>query len=296
MTEVKHFSYNMGEFEADIDLILSVKDSLPVDITHIYWDSFDVPAAQAKGLDVIGGDLTLDGSIGSRTACFADPYADDPTTSGVLYHDPAKVQGLITAAHRAGLHTGFHAIGELGVRQALDCLEASLKEYPADDHRLRIEHFGWSLPGDIERCARLGAAISTQSSFTYLRGGPGSVYAQRLGEQRARRGYPLKAFLDAGVTVANGSDSDVTPIDPPLEILAATRPPYPEHALTFDEALQIQTLGVARIGHEEAERGSLAVGKRGDLTILSATDPDHIDDLHAVATIRGGEITYQQKD
>ncbi|WP_028709733.1 amidohydrolase [Propionicicella superfundia] len=282
--------------EADIDLIQRVAGSLPVDITHIYWDSFDIAAARAKGLDTIGGDLTIDGSIGSRTAKFADPYADEPGTSGVLYHDPATVTDFIVGCHKAGLSTGFHAIGELGVRQVLDCLEEALRLYPTDDHRLRIEHFGWSLPGDIERCARLGATISTQSAFTYLRGGPGSVYERRLGTDRARRGYPIRAFLDAGIVVGNGSDSDVTPIDPALDIVAAVHPPYPEHAISFEEAVTIQTLGVARIGHEEATRGSITPGKRGDLTVLSTTSPDRLEDLHVVTTILAGRITYQEKD
>lgn len=281
---------------ADIDLILRVRDTLPVDITHIYWDTFDIAAAQARGLDTIGGDLTIDGSIGSRTAKFAVPYADDPRTSGVLYHDPAKLTAFIVDCHRAGLSTGFHAIGELGVAQILDCLEEALTRYPVDDHRMRIEHFGWSLPGDIERCARLGATISTQSSFTHLRGGPGSVYERRLGTDRARRGYPIRAFLDAGIVVGNGSDSDVTPIDPALEIVAAVHPPFPEHAISFEEAVTIQTLGVATIGHEEATRGSIAPGKRGDLTVLSTTSPDSLDDLHVVTTILAGQVTYQKED
>jgi predicted amidohydrolase YtcJ len=273
--------------EADVDAIISSK--LPCDVL-VYWDTFDIEAAKAKGLTRIGADITLDGSIGSRTAAFEEPYADAPDRSGVLYYDAKQITQYIYDCYENNLQTGFHVIGRLAIKQALDCLEEA---GVGTRHRLRMEHFGYPTDEDIERCAKLGAVISTQSAFTYFRGGPGSVYLERLGAERERNGYPLRKFLNAGIIVGNGSDSDVTPIDPILGIYAAVNPPYPENAITPYEALKAATIDAAYISGEETKKGSLAVGKLGDLTVLDADILKNLNkNINVFATIKNGEYAY----
>ncbi len=174
----------------------------------------------------------------------------------------------ITKAHQNGLQAGFHAIGQRGIRFVLDCLEKSLEIYPCEGHRFRIEHFGFCDDRDIERAARLGCVISTQPSFSYLRGGEGSVYNLRLGTERERRGYPLKKFVEAGIKVGGGSDSGVTPMDPILGIHAALHQSYPENNV--------------------------------DITVLIddpyQVDPDHIKDIQVAMTIYRGKIVYNQDE
>ncbi len=127
----------------------------------------------------------MDGSIGSHTAAFEEPYVDAPQTRGILYFDDEWITECITKAHKNGLQSGFHTIGQSAIKQALNCLERSLEIYPVDDHRFRIEHFGFPDKTDIERAGVLGVVISTQPAFTYLRGGPDSVYCERWGERTA---------------------------------------------------------------------------------------------------------------
>ena len=283
--------------DSDIPILIGLYDRIPVRVV-LFWATEDHEKVLAAGLRQWGGDILLDGSIGSRTAAFPAPYTDDPSKSGYLMYEDEKVRGFILTALKNGLQVAFHAIGQLAITQALDGLEAALGICPVQDHRIRIEHFGFPTQADVERAARLGAVISTQPSFTFLRGGPGTVYNQRLGDARERAGYPLRRFLDAGIIVNGGSDSDVTPIDPMLGIHAAVNPPYPENALTPWEALGMFTIEGAKTVFEEDVKGSILPGKYGDITVLSK-DPlkvpsDKIREIEAVMTIRGGEIVYRK--
>ncbi len=283
--------------DTDIPVILDAQRWLPVRVV-LYWSTEDMEKVRAAGLPRMGGDLVLDGSIGSRTAAFSDPYADDPATRGSLYYPDARVEALIETAHLADVQIAFHMIGERAIGQGLDCFERVLARHPKADHRHRLEHFGFPRPGDVERAARAGLVISTQPAFTYLRGGPGSVYNIRLGDARDRRAYPLRGLLDAGLVVGGGSDSDVTPIDPILGIHAAVNPPYAEHAVTPQEALRMFTIEAARTAFEERQKGSIEEGKLADLTVLSqnplAVAPAALKDIQVIMTIKGGEITYQK--
>jgi predicted amidohydrolase YtcJ len=283
--------------DSDIPILTELSAKLPVRVV-LYWATEDHRKILDAGLRWWGGDILLDGSIGSRTAAFEAPYSDDPSTSGYLHYSDARVREFMVTALENGLQVAFHAIGQLAVRQAMDSLEYALSACPVQDHRTRIEHFGFPDISDVERAARLGAVISTQPSFTYLRGGPGTVYNQRLGDARERAGYPLRRFLDAGLVVGGGSDSDVTPIDPVLGMHAAVNPPYPENGVTPYEALAMFTIEAAKTAFEEDVKGSLRPGKLGDVTVLSRdplkVPPDKIRDIEVVMTVKGGQVVYQR--
>ena len=179
----------------------------------------------------------------------------------------------------------------------LDCYEAAYRKAPWEDARFRIEHFGFCDDRDIERAATNKIIISTQPSFSYLRGGPGSVYQIRTGEERERKAYPNRKFLDAGVVLAGGSDSNVTPMNTLLGIHAAVNHPYPEHRITVKQALQMFTIDAAYSAFEEKKKGSVEAGKLGDLTILSEspydTSPEEIKNIKVLMTIKEGKIVYQ---
>lgn len=283
--------------DSDIPVFLEIIDSLPLHVV-LHWCSTAVPEVVAKGLKIIGTDILLDGSIGSRTAAFKEPYADDPEALGELYYADEWITHYIETAHRAGLQTGFHAIGQRAITQVLNCLERALNKYPVDDHRFRIEHFGFPDDRDIKRAAALGAVISTQPAFTYLRGGPDSVYEERVGAERNHRAYPIREFIDAGIVVSGGSDSNVTPINPVLGIHAAVNPPYSQNAITPGEALRLFTIDGAFTAKEEHIRGSLSPGNAGDITVLEqnplAVAPETIKDIGVVMTIYQGKIVYKK--
>ncbi|KNZ42239.1 amidohydrolase [Acetobacterium bakii] len=283
--------------DEDIPVFLEIMDSLPVHVV-LHWCSTKPEEVIAKGLKIIGTDILLDGSIGSRTAAFEEAYADDPNTRGVLYYEDDWITNYIVEAHKNGLQTGFHAIGQRGIVQALNCLERAIQIYPKEDHRFRIEHFGFPDEQDIKRAATLGVVISTQPAFTYLRGGPESVYEDRVGNKRNSRAYPLREFLDAGIVVGGGSDSSVTPIDPVMGIHAAVNPPYAQNAITPEEALRLFTIDGAYCAKEEAVRGSLTPGKAGDITVLSQNPldvpPEKIKDIKVELTIYQGKVVYKK--
>ncbi|WKY44092.1 amidohydrolase [Eubacteriaceae bacterium ES2] len=283
--------------DEDIPVFLNIIDDLPLHVV-LHWCTSQVEKAVNKGLKIVGTDILLDGSIGSRTAAFDEPYADDENSAGLLYFSDEWVTDYILKAHQSGLQTGFHAIGQRGIRQLLNCLEAALKRYPITNHRFRIEHFGFPDAADIQRAKELGAVISTQPAFTYLRGGPGSVYEDRVGPARNRRAYPLRSLLAAGLIVSGGSDSNVTPINPMLGIHAAVNPPYPENAISPDQALRLFTIDGAYTAKEEKIRGSFLPGKAGDITVLSdcplTVATDKIKDIEVEMAISNGNITYQK--
>ena len=282
--------------DKDIDVFEQLQDSSDVDFV-IYWDTFDMDKVIARGYDRIGTDNLSDGSIGSRTAAFDESYADDPSTCGQMYLSNEYMTEFIEKALRNHIQCGFHAIGQKAIRNVLDCYEAAYRKAPWEDARFRIEHFGFCDDRDIERAANNKIIISTQPSFSYLRGGPGSVYQIRTGEERERKAYPNRKFLDAGVVLAGGSDSNVTPMNTLLGIHAAVNHPYPEHRITVKQALRMFTIDAAYSAFEEKKKGSVEAGKLGDLTILSEcpydTAPEKIKDIKVLMTIKEGKIVYQ---
>ncbi|MDO4566061.1 MAG: amidohydrolase [Oscillospiraceae bacterium] len=291
-----HPQEGLDSSDDDVRLMLSIKDELPVDI-EVFWNTPDVNNILEAGLKSWGGDILLDGSIGSRTAAFSQKYCDGDT-SGYLNLSDEEVLRFVKTALENDLTISFHAIGELAITQALDAMERALKEMPekAPGARLRLEHFGFPSERDIQRAGALKLRVSMQSAFTALRGGPGTVYRSRLGEERERGGYPSRRLLDAGCILGGGSDSDVTPMDSLFGIYAAVNQPYPENALTPFEAVRMYTIDAARLAFEDDIKGSLERGKQGNLVILEEdpmqTDPKKIKDIKVLKTVRRGEVVF----
>ena len=284
--------------DPSVPLLLDNMDSFPIDL-QIYWcvaNPHDEPMCYQLG--IWGGDILLDGSIGSRTAAFDEKYADGDGC-GYLNFSDEQVDDFVEGAVARDLAVSFHVIGQRAIDQALSAMEKALEKHP--DKRgtahLRLEHFGFPKQEDIDRAAKIDVRISTQPAFTYLRGGPTSVYRSRLGEAREKAGYPLRRMLDAGLCLGGGSDSDITPLDSLLGIHAAVNQPYPENSVTPYEALRMYTLDAARCGWEDDIKGSLKVGKQADMTLLAedplAVNPATIKDIKVLKTIRKGKIIFE---
>ena len=290
-----------GEMFSDNDVgaFLEREGSQDVDFV-LFWDTLEVNKIIEAGLPRIGTDILSDGSIGSRTAAFDEPYADKEDTCGQLYFTKELLVDMIKKAFQNHLQCGFHAIGQTAIRRILDCYEEAYQECPWEDSRFRIEHFGFCDDSDIERAAKHHIIISTQPSFSYLRGGPGSVYRIRVGEERERKAYPLRSFVDHGIIVAGGSDSNVTPMDALLGIHAAVNHPYPEHRVNVKEALEMFTINGAYSAREEEKKGSLEPGKLGDFAILSENpyevDSEKIKEIQVEMTVKEGRIVYQNEN
>ncbi len=245
----------------------------------------------------------MDGALGSRTAWLHQPYSDDPGTSGVQTFDEDRLVDIMNRSNAHGWQINTHAIGDKANTVVLDAIhEASLSER---DHRSRIEHSQHLQPSDIDRFASLGVIASIQA-IHMSSDRPWAI--NRLGKERIESGaYVWRDLLNAGVHIANGTDVPVEPINPIANFYASvarkTLRGSPtggyeiDQKLSREETLKSMTLWNAYAAFEEAEVGSISVGKRADMTItnqnLMTIDEADILATKPVMTIIGGEVVYK---
>ncbi|MEU1082825.1 amidohydrolase [Streptomyces sp. NPDC005908] len=233
-----------------------------------YWAEQDVAKARDLGALGAAGDLFADGALGSHTACLHEPYADAPHT-GSAHLDSGAVAAHVIACTEAGLQAGFHAIGDAAVTTVVDGVRAAAEKLGLARVRAarhRVEHAEMVTPETIAAFAELGLTASVQPAFDALWGGEDGMYAQRLGADRARTLNPFAALLRAGVPLAFGSDSPVTPLDPWGTVRAAAFHHTPEHRVSVRAAFTAHTRGGWRAtGRDDA--GVLVPGAPADYAV-----------------------------
>lgn len=276
--------------DRDIEILLDVQDDLAVEFV-VYPQTLDVEWVVSLGLPRIGGCILLDGSFSSGTAALEEPYADG-AGNGVLYYSDDELTGFFRRAHGRGLQIAVHALGERAISQALRCFAAACGT-EARDARHRIEHCELPTAAHLAEMKRMGVAACVQPTFEHIWGGPGGMYERRLGPDRAARSNPFRTMLDAGIRVAAGSDSYVTPMDSILGIHAAVNRPNPSERLTVFEAVSLFTTGASWLVFDEFRRGTLEEGKRADFVVLDS-DPfsvatDRIRDVGVAGLYLGGK-------
>jgi predicted amidohydrolase YtcJ len=239
-----------------------------------YWGELaergGLAVVRELGLAGAGGDLFCDGAFGSHTAALTTPYADRPDTSGALRFEAAAVVDHLRACTAAGIQAGFHVIGDAAVRQVLDAVEAvaaELGEAAVRACRHRLEHVEMIDDDGIERMRRLGLVASVQSAFDAAWGGPGGMYAERLGPERAAATNPLADLSAAGVALALGSDAPVTPLDPWGGVHAAVDHRTPGSGMRPFDAFDAATFGGRYAARAEHPAGPLAVGAPATLAL-----------------------------
>ncbi len=255
----------------------------------------------------------MDGSLGSHTAAMLEPYADDPSNSGLPRYDAAKLNDMTTERVLAGFQIGFHAIGDKGVQMALDAFAAAEKAARdahvrapdgGTDFRLRIEHAQVTTPAQIAQFKTLKVIASMQPShlLTDMR------WAQdRLGPKRAATSYAWLAFLNKGVTLAFGTDYPVEPVTPFRGLYSAvTRTSengkleyFPAQRLTMDQAIAAYTQGSAFAEYAEKEKGKIVSGMLADFIVLdrdpTASSPEKLLGTKVLRTVVGGKTVYEGK-
>ncbi|MEU0074739.1 amidohydrolase [Streptomyces sp. NPDC006332] len=233
-----------------------------------YWAERDIDKARELGAVGAAGDLFVDGALGSHTACLHQPYTDAGHT-GTAYLDAAAVAAHVTACTEAGLQAGFHAIGDAAVTAVVDGVRTAAEKVGLARVRAarhRVEHAEMLTPETIAAFAELGLTASVQPAFDALWGGEDGMYAQRLGADRARTLNPLAALLRAGVPLAFGSDSPVTPLDPWGTVRAAAFHRTREHRVSVRAAFTAHTRGGWRaVGRDDA--GVLVPGAPADYAV-----------------------------
>ncbi|MGX5184538.1 amidohydrolase [Streptomyces avermitilis] len=232
------------------------------------WGEEGIDRARALGAVGAAGDLFVDGALGSHTACLHQPYSDAGHT-GTAYLDDDAVAAHVIACTEAGLQAGFHAIGDAAVASVVEGVRAAAEKVGLARVRAarhRVEHAEMLTPETIAAFAELGLTASVQPAFDALWGGADGMYAQRLGAERARTLNPFAALLRAGVPLAFGSDSPVTPLDPWGTVRAAAFHRTPEHRVSVRAAFTAHTRGGWRaIGRDDA--GVLVPGAPADYAV-----------------------------
>lgn len=240
-----------------------------------YWAEEVASAADAARVRALGahgaaGDLFADGALGSHTACLHTPYADAGSGHrGTPYLDAAAVATHVTACTEAGLQAGFHAIGDAALSAVADGVRAAAEKLGLARVRAarhRVEHAEMLTPQTVADFADLGLTASVQPAFDALWGGEDGMYARRLGVERARTLNPFAALLRAGVPLAFGSDSPVTPLDPWATVRAAAFHRTPAHRVSVRAAFTAHTRGGWRaMGRDDA--GTLVPGAPADYAV-----------------------------
>ena len=267
------------------------------------------PRTRYDGLLTVRGiKIVMDGALGSRGAALEQPYSDEPSTSGLLMHDPEDLRPLFEEALRQGIQIQTHAIGDRANRTVLDLYEQAFAAVPETERavqepRWRVEHAQILSPADLPRFAALGVIPSMQAShaITDLHFAPG-----RLGPERLAGAYAWRTLVDSGAKIAGGSDAPVERGDPIVELYAAsvrrgltgfsTEDWRPKQRLTREEALRTLTDWAAYATFEEDRRGTIEVGKWADFTVLDS-DPTGVSDealaeVNVRMTIVAGRVIY----
>jgi predicted amidohydrolase YtcJ len=278
-------------------LITQVEDQAKIGVRHAFGSSY-LRLGALKAF--------ADGSLGSRTAFFFDPFTDQPANHGLLsdeMHPISLMRDRMMKADAAGLQLCAHAIGDAGISAILDIYTEIDKAHGPRDRRWRIEHAQHMAAKDFDRFARLGVIASVQP---YHAIDDGRWAESRIGHDRASRTYAFRTFLDHGVRLAFGTDWDVAPLNPMLGLYAATtrvtldgKNPggwFPDQKLTIQEAIEAYTLGSAYAEFQDKEKGSITAGKLADMVLLSddilTVDPAKIRDVRVLKTWVGGKLTY----
>lgn len=262
--------------EDDVRALLALSANDPLPEVVAYWGEVGrdgVRRAQSLGAAGAAGDLTVDGSLGSRSAGLEHPYADDPSTSGQLYLDVDAAADHVIACTEAGLQAGFHCIGDAAVRIAVTAIANAASrcgEGAVIAARHRLEHVEMISPELIDVMARFGIVASVQPAFDALWGGSDGMYATRLGRERAASLNPFASMARAGVGLAFGSDSPVTPLGGWDAVRAAVFHHNPEHRMSVRGAFLAATRGGWRAANVD-DAGTLAPGMVATYAVWDTT-------------------------
>jgi predicted amidohydrolase YtcJ len=283
-------------------------------ITRIYsvvqlpdWEQLrDEVAANGRGDDWlrIGGlKAMMDGSLGSHTAAFLEPFTDAPDQRGLLIFDLDDVRQWVDGADEAGLQVMVHAIGDRAIRDLLDIFLDVAEDNGDRERRFRIEHAQHIHPQDLPRFAAQDIIASMQP-YHAIDDGRWAVMV--IGKERAKTTYAFRSLINSGAHVAFGSDWYVAPATPIEGIYAAvTRRTLDEanpdgwvaeQKITVEEALHSYTYEGAYASFEEDRKGTLKPGMLADFVLLdrdlTTIPPETLRDTKVLKTVVGGRVVY----
>jgi len=264
---------------------LKLEKKLTVRITE--WLPFELPIDTLQNMRAEGGTTDpwlktgalkgfLDGAMGTRTAALLAPYADDPSTRGILRVDPEKLKAMAIERDRLAFQLAFHAIGDRANRVALDTFDSIYRVNPVRDRRERIEHAQLVAPEDMKRFGELHVIASMQPSHQT---NDMRWAEKRIGPERSKDAYAWNSLQRVGAVLAFGTDYDVEPVNPLRGLYACvTRESLdaqpaggwiPEEKLPLADCIRAYTTGSAYAEFMEGKKGELKVGAYADFVVLS---------------------------
>ena len=258
-------------------------------------------------LRLVGVEWCPDCSTSGRTAAYWEPYLGTPVpgepqpNTGMLLYEQEDLTARATAAHKAGLQVMIEGVGDRGIDFALDVMEAALAAHPVADHRMRVEHCCYVTPEILARLQRGGFVDSSATGFMDELG---EAYAANRGREAMRWMWPHRSLIDAGVPAPGHSDFAVCRVSPWTAISAMVNRRTTggtdldaREAITPAEAVRAYTWLGAWAQREEAEKGSLELGKLADLIVLDRDvlggDPAAIAETTVLATVVGGVVRHR---
>jgi predicted amidohydrolase YtcJ len=230
--------------------------------------------------------IMQDGVAENFTAAMTTPYLDRcghaTTNRGHSFVDAQMLREVVMTLSQQDFQVHVHAIGDRGVREALDAF-AHARKTVAGDHDLRhhIAHLQVIEPTDIARFAELSVTANMQALWACWDDQMVDLTVPFLGEERSLWQYPFGDLYRSGAALAAGSDWPVSSPDPMAAIHVAvnrmeyggsgrvgSEPFLPQQALPLEIAMSAYTSGSARINHRDQVVGYLRPGYLADLVVL----------------------------
>lgn len=252
----------------------------------------------------------IDGVPTTYTSLMMEPFADNPSTCGSTLSDLDELKVQVLRAQQKGMSVRIHCCGDGAVHYALDCYEEALEKFGDTGSRHAVEHFETTIPEDIKRTARIGVIASMQPEHLAITDCfKDNPYLSRYNKRQQRYAWPIQSLIDAGATVAFGTDYPVVTNDPFLTLYRAVTRVYndgeplggwnPEQKVSMEDALHCYTLNGYYGVHRETELGTLEVGKLADIIVLDQNllkiETEKIRDTKVLLTMVDGKIVYEKR-
>lgn len=245
--------------------------------------------------------ILLDGSSSGPSAATREPYSHDTDLEGILIYTQEEADEIVAKAHNCGWNVTCHAVGDKAVEVMVNAIEKAVRNNPRH-HRHRIDHCGLQDMELIKRIKDLDIAVVSNPGFFYENA---EAYTKYYGE-RVNYMFPLKTYLEEGITVAIGSDSPVIEVDPMIGVYSAMRREDKRSGVVAGECqcvelmdvLRMYTINGAYVSCEEDIKGSIEPGKLADMVVLSEnileTPVDDIKNVKTDITMIDGKILYRR--
>ena len=249
------------------------------------------------------GDIKImgDGSLGAHTAVLRGEYKNAPDDHGIPLHDDEELYAMFRVAHNAGYPIVVHVIGDGAMDQVVNGYELVMNENPKPNMRHGIIHCQIMDEAQQDRFVKLNLLAYAQPVFVRY---DSQIVDDCVGSELAKTSYNWRRYIDLGVHMSGGSDCPVEDCDPLANMYYAVtrmgmdgKPWYPENAVTMEEALRMFTIEGAYSAFEEAERGSITIGKYADFTVLDKNimenPPEELLNTKVLMTVVNGKTVYE---